>query len=89
MVKLFAKSLRRAREAEPLGQGAKPKCKASIKNTANSRPNRRGNIGIQSVDKTNVHALTMCGDIAAPEINGGSSLISRPVRGDMIPQYSG
>jgi len=27
--------------------------------------------------------------IAAPEINGDSSLISRPVRGDLIAQYLG
>ncbi|WP_196231615.1 hypothetical protein [Ruminococcus albus] len=30
------------------------------------------------MDKTNIPALTMCGYIAAPEINGDSSLISRP-----------
>ena len=41
------------------------------------------------MDKSNVHALTLCGDIAAPEINGDSSLISRPARGDLIPQYLG
>ncbi|MBE6870001.1 MAG: hypothetical protein E7494_14810 [Ruminococcus albus] len=35
------------------------------------------------------HAQTMCGDIAAPEINGDSSLISRPVRGDTISQCLG
>ncbi len=30
----------------------------AINSTANSRPIGRGNIGIQSVDKTNVHALS-------------------------------
>jgi len=63
----------------------------AINSTANYPPCQKGAaiIKIPSVDKFYVHALTLCGDIAAPEINGDSSLISRPVRGDLIPQYLG
>ena len=77
--------------AEPSHQGAKPKCKANYKSETDFSPQKTGAaiIKIPSVDNTNVHALTMCGYIAAPEINGDSSLISRPVRGDLIPQYLG
>ena len=86
----FREKLAGARGQSPRIKAQKRRGNKAINSTAYYPPCQKGAaIKTSSVDNTNVHALTLCGDIAAPEINGDSSLISRPVRGDLIQQYLG
>jgi len=85
----FREKLAGARGQSPRIKAQNQNAKQALRAQQTSDQQGAAIIKKSSVSKSLTHAQTKSVNIAAPEINGDSSLISRPVRGDPISQYSG